>query len=74
MPIPDEKGALARITTLAAELDVSIVDIEIAHSLEGQDGVLILLVEEIHGERLRAGLLAAGHRPAVRPLDGAEGG
>ena len=74
VPIPDEKGALARITTLAAELDVSIVDIEIAHSLEGQDGVLILLVEEIHGERLRAGLLAAGHRPAVRPLDGAEGG
>lgn len=74
VPIPDEKGALARITTLAAELDVSIVDIEIAHSLEGDDGVLILLVEEQHGERLARGLEQAGHRASLRSLDGIEGG
>lgn len=69
VPIVDEKGALARITTLAAELDVSIVDIEIAHSLEGAEGVLILVVEAHNGARLTAGLQASGHRPILRPLD-----
>ncbi len=70
VPIPDEKGALARITTLAAHLDVSIVDIEIAHSVEGDEGVLILLVEEANGPRLVEGLLAHGHRPSLRALEG----
>ena len=70
VPIPDEKGALARITTLAAQLDVSIVDIEIAHSLEGDDGVLILLVEEENGSRLLEGLVGSGYRPSLRPLEG----
>ncbi len=74
VPIADEKGALARITTQAAELDVSIVDIEIAHSLEGDEGVLILLVEAVNGERLREGLVEAGHHPVLRPLDGTDRG
>lgn len=70
VPIADEKGALARVTTLAAELDVSIVDIEIAHSVEGDDGVLILLIEEENAARLLDGLATAGYRPSLRPLDG----
>jgi prephenate dehydrogenase len=70
VPIADEKGALARVTTLAAGLDVSIVDIEIAHSVEGDDGVLILLIEEENGVRLLDGLATAGYRPSLRPLDG----
>ena len=74
VPIADEKGALARITTRAAELDISIVDIEIAHSLEGDDGVLILIVEEANGERLRDGLAESGHRPSLRALDGTDHG
>ena len=69
IPVPDRKGALAGITMLATELDVSIADIEIAHSVEGDEGVVILLVEATHGERLLAGLLANDYRAVLRPLD-----
>ena len=72
VPLADQTGALAAITVLAAELDVSIADIEIAHSVEGDEGVLILLVEAAVGERLRAGLADRGYRPVLRPLDGTD--
>jgi len=68
VPIEDRKGALAEIVVLAAELDVSVADIEIAHSLEGDEGVLILLVEAAVGERLLGGLLAKGHRASLQAL------
>ena len=74
VPIVDEKGALARITMQAAELDVSIVDIEIAHSVEGDGGVLILIVEAVNGDRLLRGLAESGHRPVLRSLDGSDHG
>ena len=45
VPVPDRPGVLAEVTTLATELDVNIADLEIAHSSEGDRGVLILLVE-----------------------------
>jgi hypothetical protein len=59
---------LAQITTLATELDVSILDIEIAHSAEGPQGVLIVLVEAELGPRLVDGLVAEGFRPSLRHL------
>lgn len=68
LPIPDRKGVLAQITTLATELDVSILDIEIAHSAEGPQGVLIVLVEAELGPRLVDGLVAEGFRPSLRHL------
>jgi prephenate dehydrogenase len=68
VPIPDRTGVLAEITTLATDLDVSIADIEIAHSAEGREGVLILLVEQGLGDRLVEGLVAAGYRPTLRRL------
>ena len=43
--MPDRAGVLAEVTTLAAELGVNIADLEIAHSSEGDRGVLILLVD-----------------------------
>ena len=67
--IPDRKGELARITTLATDLDVSIFDIEIAHSAEGPEGVLILTVDRAMAERLLGGLMANGYRPSSRPLE-----
>ena len=67
VPIPDRKGALAPIFTLATDLDVSIADIEIAHSIEGDEGVLILLVDAELGERLQGGLMALGYRPVAAP-------
>ena len=68
VPIPDRKGVLAEITTLATELDVSIADIEIAHSSEGPQGVLIMVVEASSGEVLRTGLVEAGYRPSLQRL------
>jgi len=69
VPVPDRAGVLADVTTLAAELDVSIADLEIAHSSEGDRGVLILLVPADRAERFHGGLLARGYRPAVRTLE-----
>ncbi|MFA9564094.1 MAG: hypothetical protein ACERLM_05240, partial [Acidimicrobiales bacterium] len=68
VPISDRSGELARITTLAAELDVSIADLEIVHSAEGQQGVAILLVERDLAKRFRGGLIALGYRPSLRDL------
>jgi prephenate dehydrogenase len=68
VPVLDRAGVLADVTTLAAELDVSIADLEIAHSSEGDRGVLILLVPADRAERMHGGLVARGYRPAVRTL------
>ena len=67
--IPDQKGELARVLTLAAELDVSVADIEIAHSSEGPQGVLMLLVENRVAGRFYDGLVGLGYRPALRTLE-----
>jgi len=72
IPVADQKGALAGITMIATELDVSIADIEIAHSVEGDEGVVILLVESANGPLLRDGLTARGYKAALRSLDGSE--
>jgi prephenate dehydrogenase len=69
IPVPDRAGVLAEVTTLAGALDVNIADLEIAHSSEGDQGVLLLLVEASAAERLRVGLVDAGFRPSVRPLE-----
>lgn len=66
--IKDERGELAAITGLAAELDVNIFDLEIAHSAEGPTGVIVLLVDSDVAAVLKGGLLARGYRPSVRPL------
>ncbi|MGH9187530.1 MAG: prephenate dehydrogenase/arogenate dehydrogenase family protein [Acidimicrobiales bacterium] len=69
VPVPDRPGVLADVTTLATDLDVNIIDLEIAHSTEGQRGVLILVVEAARAERLHGGLVTRGYRPAVRSLE-----
>ena len=45
VPVPDRPGVLAEITTLAGDLGVNIHDIELAHSVEGDRGVLVLVVD-----------------------------
>jgi prephenate dehydrogenase len=69
VPVPDRPGVLADVTTTATELGVNIVDLEIAHSTEGQHGVLILLVDNDAVDLLRQGLADKGYRSSVRPLD-----
>ena len=61
IPVPDRHGVLAEITSLAAEGDISIYDIEIAHSAEGPRGVLILVVDAAEADRLRDAIEAKGY-------------
>jgi len=68
VPVPDRGGVIAEVSTLASELGVNIADFEIAHSSEGDRGVLILLVDVARAEAFRAGLVARNYRPTVRPL------
>jgi len=70
IPVPDRPGVVADVAILAADLDVNIVDLEIAHSSEGPQGVLVLLIEASAVELFRGGLVARGYRPAVLPIDG----
>jgi prephenate dehydrogenase len=67
--IRDQKGELARITTLAADLDVNIYDLEIAHSAEGPRGVVLAVVESDGAEQFTQGLVEAGYRPSLNPLE-----
>ena len=68
VPVFDRPGEIARITTMATEIDVNIYDLEIAHSAEGNRGVLIMIVEAALAERLQGALMASGYRPALAPL------
>jgi prephenate dehydrogenase len=68
VPVPDRPGVIADVTTLAAELDVNVFDLEIAHSAEGVRGVLILVVATERSDRLHDGLIARGYRPSLHPL------
>ena len=57
----DEPGQLAEITTVAGRLGVNIVDLEIAHSLEGPGGVLVCVVPESGADAFEAALVADGY-------------
>jgi prephenate dehydrogenase len=69
VPVPDRPGVLADVTTLATELGINILDLEIAHSSEGPRGVLILLVESDAAPRLREELAGKGYRSSLHPVD-----
>lgn len=66
--IADEAGALARVLLQAAELGVSVADVEIAHSVEGEGGVLVLIVEAEPAVRLAEALASGGAAVNVVPL------
>jgi prephenate dehydrogenase len=68
VPVPDRPGVLAEITTLLGELNVNIEDLEIAHSAEGERGVLVLVVQEKAAGDTRSALLSRGFHPTTRSL------
>jgi prephenate dehydrogenase len=68
VPVPDRPGVIAEVTTLAGELSVNIVDLEIAHSAEGERGVLLLLVDSAESGALSDALALRGYHPAQRSL------
>jgi prephenate dehydrogenase len=68
IPITDQPGELQRVLTLAGELDVNVYDIEIAHTAEGDRGVLIVVVSSSSSPLIEGGLIALGYRPRTRAL------
>jgi len=69
VPVPDRPGVVAEVTTLLAELDVNIVDLEIAHSTEGSRGVLVMVVERDAGDLVQSALTDRGFRPSASALE-----
>jgi prephenate dehydrogenase len=69
VPVPDRPGVLAEITTLASELGVNIHDLEIAHSAEGDAGVVLLFVDLDAADRFQAALVGRGYKPTARALE-----
>lgn len=68
VPVPDRPGVFAEITTLAATLGVNIFDLEIAHSVEGDRGVLVMTIGEQVTSTLRAALSERGFRSTCAPI------
>jgi prephenate dehydrogenase len=68
IPIPDRAGSAAEVFTLAAELGVNIASFEVVHSVEGNRGVAVVLVDAGVADVYRGGLLARGFKPAVQRL------
>jgi prephenate dehydrogenase len=68
IPVPDRPGVLAEVTTLAGQLGVNIADLEIAHSIEGSAGVIVLVVPERGVEAFEGGLVGLGYHVARNAL------
>ena len=69
IPVPDRPGVLAEITTLAGTLAVNISDLEIAHSAEGERGVLVMVVAADDAHVLQEGLADRGYRSTRQGLE-----
>lgn len=68
IPIPDRPGAAAEVFALAAQLGVNVFDFEVVHSVEGDRGVMVMVVDNSQTELFRGGLMAREFRPAVQRL------
>lgn len=68
IPIVDQPGMLNEVTTLATDLDINILDVEIAHSAEGDRGVLIIVIPAEYSGSLQNGLEERGLKSSVRGL------
>ncbi len=59
IPVPDRPAVLAEITSLAQS--ANIVDFEISHTIEGDSGVIVLLVPTADTDGYEARLVEAGY-------------
>ena len=60
---------IAEVSTLLGGLGVNIFDVEIAHSAEGDRGVLVLIVDAGAEDVARKALAARGYRASARRLE-----
>jgi prephenate dehydrogenase len=68
VPVPDRPGVIAEITTLLGALGVNIFDVEIAHSAEGDRGVMVLVVDASAEDTVRQALTERNFRASLRRL------
>jgi prephenate dehydrogenase len=68
VPVPDRPAVLAEVTTLAGSMGINISDIDIAHSVEGGGGVLVLLLPARDVEVFEAALTERGYHHSRRVL------
>jgi prephenate dehydrogenase len=68
IPVPDRTGVIAEITLLVTELGINIVDLEIAHSVEGDRGVMVLVVDTLSAPTLLTTLTGRGYRSTSTPV------
>ena len=68
IPVPDRTGVIAEIAVLVTELGINIVDLEIAHSVAGRQGVLVLVVDKLSAPTLLATLANRGYRATGTPV------
>jgi prephenate dehydrogenase len=69
IPVPDRPGVLAEVAVAAGELGVNIVDFEVAHSVEGRGGVIVLVVPERGADAFEAALTGRGYHHARTVLE-----
>ncbi len=68
LPVPDRPGVLAEVTTVLGALGANIRDLEIAHSAEGERGVLVLVIDADAADVVRSALVERGYRPSFSRL------
>jgi prephenate dehydrogenase len=68
IPVPDRPGVLAEVTTLAGSLGINIADVEIAHSMEGGGGVLVLVIASRQVGALETALTERGYHTSRMAL------
>jgi prephenate dehydrogenase len=68
VPVLDREGVIAEVTTLAARFGINIADLEIAHSIEGRAGVLVLVVADRNLDAFDAALVEHGYHVSRTPL------
>jgi prephenate dehydrogenase len=68
VPVPDRPGVIAEVSTLLGSLGVNIFDLEIAHSSEGDRGVMVLVVDASTEGVVREALTERGYRVSLRRM------
>ena len=68
VPVLDRPGTFAEIAVLATELGINIYDVEIAHSVEGDRGVLVVVIDAASAPTFVEALAAKGHRSSTSPV------
>ncbi len=66
--IYDRPGEIASVAALAGGLGVNIADIEIAHSIEGEAGIVVMLVDTPSAERFASALRGQGRQATVQTI------